>query len=156
MTSDVQPMTVVRDDRHRLFTLYGKLGQGGQGSVWRTEHPDVIVKLRTGRAEEVREEVRRIRHLPLQDLPVARPESVVCVVGDQEESGNVGFVMELEHERRPLEDLLEIPESDVAGWWRRFGGTESRLRVLAAAAAVIAQLHRRGVVVGDISPRNLL
>jgi serine/threonine protein kinase len=141
---------IVRDDRRRSYELRELLDRGGEGTVWRTDHPDLLVKIRAEDPEVVRRDLRRVQHLPLQGLAVARPHAVV--VGDC----GAGFVMELERERWPLQQWLQVDTTDVLAWWRATGGTEGRLRVLGAAAGVVAQLHRRGVVVGDVSPRNLL
>ena len=140
----------MRDDRFRAYELREPLARGGEGTVWRTDHPELLVKLRAGDPALVRKELRRVQHLPLHDLPIARPLAVV--------SGEVGagFVMELEPERRLLSDWLQIDPSDVTRWWRATHGTAGRLRLLGSAAAIVAVLHRRGVVVGDVSPRNLL
>ncbi len=138
------------DERHRVYELRDLLGRGGEGSVWRTDHPDLVIKIRDDDRAVAIDELRRVQRLPTQGLPVARPEALVT--GER----GVGFVMELERHRQPLEHLLQVDHTDVAGWWRTTGGSEGRLRLLAAAFAVLGVLHRRGLVVGDVSPRNLL
>ena len=147
------PAEEVIDESGRMLRLLARLDEGTEGIVYTTDRPDLLVKLRRDAPEAVsdadyRANLRRVLRLDLDGIPVARPESLL-------RSPHVGFVMRYQEDLRPLGDLLQPPD-DVTAWWRETHGTEGRLRELGRFAAVMALLHRRGMVVGDVSARNVL
>src|SRR5262249_50624883 len=91
-----------------------------------------------------------VGRLPLEDLAVARPIEHL-------RSPDVGYVMELFTGMVPLRSLLRPPKDvdSVVRWYFATGGLRRRLRLLARAAEVFAELHGRGLVYVDPSPDNV-
>ncbi len=160
------PPPEVRDVDGRTWEVRDELGGGGQGTVYRTQDPRFAVKLaRIGGAALARdadqldrarrrdaERLALLHILPLDGLPISRPR-VRLIPPD------VGYVMDLLDGLVPLRDLV-FPPADVGDgledWYRATGGLHRRLRVLARTAEVLAEMHGRGIVYGDLSPSNVL
>ncbi len=53
----------------------------------------------------------------------------------------------------PLENLLRPTSSE--NWWIETGGLKKRLRILKKLSNILAELHSRGLVYGDLSPKNI-
>jgi hypothetical protein len=100
--------------------------------------------------DRLRDQLAMVGRLPLNDLAVARPI-------EQLRPPDVGYVMELFTGMVPIRSLLHPPkETDsVARWYLAGGGLRRRLRVLARAAEVFAELHGRGLVYVDPAPDNV-
>jgi DNA-binding helix-hairpin-helix protein with protein kinase domain len=137
-----------------VYQVTSKLSEGGQGSVWRTEFPNVLVKLgrlprNSPQSAHWFEQVQRVKRLPLDGLKVARPQAMV-------DKPRHGYVMEMMDGLEPLQCLLEAP-SDGGGLrsFIRTGGLSRRLRLLASLAGTLADLHGRGLGYGDLSPGNV-
>lgn len=141
----------VTDRNGTVYTLSGCLGQGGQGSVWKTQFPDRVVKLlsRRDQAEGLRHRLSYVRMLPIADLPVARPLQLL-------RPPHVGYVATLLRDMVPLSALCVPPGGEaVADWYWRTGGLRRRLRLLAHLGEVFAELHGKGLAYVDVSPGNL-
>jgi DNA-binding helix-hairpin-helix protein with protein kinase domain len=122
--------------------------------VFAVEGEVLAVKLlwdRSLRAQErLRDQLAMVGRLPLEDLAVARPL-------EQLRPPHVGYTMELFTGMGPLRSLMR-PPSDVGSvmrWYFEGGGLRRRLRVLARAAEVLADLHGRGLVYVDPAPDNV-
>jgi eukaryotic-like serine/threonine-protein kinase len=144
----------VLDELGRRFPLGRRIGVGGQGAVFEVPGSRIVVKIlrRGSEAERDRLEsrVRFIRRLALDDLPVARPIATL-------RHPALGYVMELMDQMEPLEALLPRPGVlFTPDSFRRSGGLRRRLRLLARAADILATLHSRGLVYGDVSTKNIL
>src|SRR5581483_3658048 len=101
--------------------------------------------------QRVRENIARVRRLPLDGLNVARPLRALV-------QPHVGYVMELMTGMVPLHVLAQPPREYVSNfvhWYIATGGLQRRLRVLAKTAALLRALHERGLAYGDASPRNI-
>lgn len=73
---------------------------------------------------------------------------------------NPGYVMELMDGLEPLGKMLEqsmlaLQEGRGAEEYRATGGVSRRVRVLAKLARILADLHGRALVYGDLSPSNI-
>jgi len=155
------------------------VGQGGQGIVFRTKDPDLAVKLITdesgnpvtdsGSIEKYSRRLSSVRLLPLPDnINISVP---AAVLRDQ-----TGYVMQLLSEMKPLSSLMhegkpitENSTSDIPKWLDMLaenearkimhycdtGGLRRRLEVLSKCSAILARLHGRGLVYGDLSPGNI-
>lgn len=144
----------ITDGNGARYTLGPRLGSGGQGDVFQLKEGRLAVKLvrRDGRtdAEILRRRLERVKRLDLDGLPLARPLTVLRLP-------NLGYIMELLPGTRSLGTLIRpsSPMKSIAAWYGETGGLRGRLRVLAALARVMNQLHGRGVAYGDLSPDNV-
>ncbi|MFM0327320.1 protein kinase domain-containing protein [Caballeronia glebae] len=149
-----QESRAVQDEHGTVYQATTKLSAGGQGSVWQTGFPNVLVKVSKFRRDHPQsaqwfEQVQRVKRLPLDGLKVARPQAMIV-------KPRHGYVMELMDGLEPLQTLLEAPIAD--GSLRTFirtGGLSRRLRLLSALAGTLADLHGRGLAYGDLSPGNI-
>ena len=167
------------DEYHNEHTRDKVLGQGGQGIVFRTNYPDLAIKLITDESgNPLKDEAslkgysqrfKRIRLLPLPDrINVSVPVALL--------QNNAGYVMQLLSEMVPLshfwldgkaaekitsEDipawLSEVPETELKKivHYYKTGGLRRRLIALYKCASLLARLHGNGLVYGDISPNNI-
>jgi eukaryotic-like serine/threonine-protein kinase len=144
----------VIDELGRRFELGRQLGVGGQGAVFEVPGSRLVVKVLRGGSEAERgrleERIRFIRRLALDDLPVARPIAPL-------RHPALGYVMELMDQMEPLEMLLPRTGAPLSvDSFRSSGGLRRRLRLLARTADILAALHSRGLVYGDVSTKNVL
>lgn len=130
------------------------IGKGGQGAVYRIRHTRYAAKLAgprqdPGQGDSLAERLARLRWLPLEDLPISRPVKPLA-------EPHVGYVMDLLEDMVPIAELCEPPDGEMEPWYLAGGGLRRRLRLLARCASILAVLHGRGLVYGDISPGNIL
>ena len=170
------------DEYHNVHIRDKFLGQGGQGTVYRTMDPDLAIKLATDDggntktdSEIIRENSFRLKNLRL--LPVPKNANIsfpAALLRD-----HAGYVMQLLSEMVPLSDFWldgktseDISSGDIPEWlseipedpeddakkfvhYYRTGGLRRRLAVLYKCAALLARLHGRAMVYCDISPLNI-
>lgn len=146
---------VVVDTNGAKYALDRLLGHGGQGAVYAVRGRDLAVKLSAVRhraaQQRVRENIARIRRLPLDGLNVARPLRALL-------EPHAGYVMELMTGMVPLKTLAQPPRDhapNFAQWYLETGSLHRRLRILAKMAALFRALHERGLAYGDGSPHNV-
>jgi DNA-binding helix-hairpin-helix protein with protein kinase domain len=130
------------------------IGRGGQGAVYRMRGTRYAVKLMTGAGssnpgDSLAERLARLRWLPLEGLPLSRPIQDL-------DAQHPGYIMDLLDGVEPLATLCEPQDGELEAWYQSGGGLRRRLRLLARLAEVLAALHGRGLVYGDISPDNVL
>ena len=148
----------VQDRQGAIYELTGKLSEGGQGIVCRTQFPRVLVKVGRFAADDLRtrtwfQHIEWVSRLPLEALKIARPQTRIV-------KPRLGYVMELMDGLVPLSELLE--ESVTAMYDGRglrgfidSGGLSKRLRLLENLCDTLAKLHSRGLAYGDLSPGNI-
>jgi eukaryotic-like serine/threonine-protein kinase len=153
--------TWVRDsDGNPLELEPHPIGRDGKGAVYRVRLSDYAVKLMTdeqvagpGECVDVEERlaarIARVRWLPLEGLPIFMPLTTLA-------APHVGYVMRFQDGMVPIADLCEPPEDQVESWYLTGGGLRRRLRLLARCAGILATLHGRGLVYGDVAPANVL
>ncbi len=149
----------VYDQHGTAHELVAMLGRGGQGGVYTTTIPNVLVKLVNKTDEDtVREWKQRFRWImcqPLEALHIARPRAVI-----DRPSSRAGYVMELMDGLVPLGRLLvETRDCQRTGQgltaFHQSGSVRRRFRLLAKLARQMAELHGRGLIYGDLSPHNV-
>ncbi len=157
MGIDMASKRVLRvvDERGTVYTLERKLGEGGQGAVFRVAGGRVAVKLyrvppSAGAVarERLSAKLRQVRHLPIDDLPIARPLAMLAEPA-------VGYVMERLTGMVPFARMTDHPPDGVTAWYLETGGVRRRLSLLARMAVALQGLHSRGLVFGDLSPNNV-
>jgi len=150
---------VVRDTNGVEHELVERLGEGGQGVVFRTRDPGVLLKLSKVGLADARvhawfRHVSWVARQPLAGLHIAVP---VALVDNRQ---NPGYVMELMDGMEPLGRMLEyatqaLQEGEGLESYRASGGVARRVRLLAKLARILAELHGRGLAYGDLSPANV-
>jgi DNA-binding helix-hairpin-helix protein with protein kinase domain len=146
------PTRQVTDSLSHTYLLTDKLGQGGQGSVWRTDQPQVLIKQLSARTAEQRE--RWIDHLAwlmrqdLDGLHLAKPLALL-------KAPDAGYVMELMDGLSALTGMLEQVKDEGTEGFLHSGGLARRLALLKQLATTLALLHARGMMFGDLSPDNV-
>ncbi|WP_295404540.1 hypothetical protein [uncultured Thiocystis sp.] len=136
------------------YTLTEKLGQGGQGAVFRTEDGRYAVKLLRNRSpisrDALRDRLAMVARLPIEDLALARPL-------DRLREPDLGYVMDLYTGMISIQSLLKPPRDalSLTQWYLDGGGLRRRLRLLARTADLFSRLHGRGLVYTDPSPQNI-
>ena len=148
---------IVKDLHGAIYTLIEKIGEGGQGTVLKTDHANLVVKitntLSEGQLKEVRKQFQNVMRLPLRDLKIALPLSLLQL------KNRTGYVMELMDGLEPLSSQIErmyTPEGqlDIIKY-RDTGSFSRRLLILKELAGTLAKLHGKGLAFGDLSPHNI-
>lgn len=128
---------------------------GSQGIVYATQAEGAAVKISTNqgsnlRAEDIEYQIRQVARLPIADLPVALPRHTLM-------EPDVGYTMSLLTGMTSAESLARRPSVEtLALWYRETGGLRKRLAVIENLAEILASLHARGLVYGDLSGNNVL
>lgn len=145
----------VQDTEGSVYELRGELSRGGQGIVYHTQYPQVLVKGFTNKDAHTR--LRWSRHIAwliraeLSGLKLARPLKLLA-------EPRCGYVMELMDGLVPLQSLFDSfvnAEDEAAADYVRHGGLRRRIRILSQLARTLNQLHARGMLYGDLSPSNI-
>ncbi|EPB0854872.1 serine/threonine protein kinase [Yersinia enterocolitica] len=175
--SSAKPVYV--DEYQNVHHREDDLGDGGQGVVFRTGDPDLAIKLVTGEGKKpvtdaarityYSSRFKRVRLLPLpEDLNISVPVALLA--------NHAGYVMRLLSEMVPFSHFLldsaaaeRISGDAIPSWlsamettdakkivhYYQTGGLRRRLFGLYKCASLLARLHGRGLVYGDISPNNI-
>ncbi|MEB2314271.1 MAG: serine/threonine-protein kinase [Sorangiineae bacterium] len=143
-------MNLVEGDRVDRYVLRARLGEGGQGEVWRAEdplapgEPRALKLVRVGSASAV--QLERVRREARQLVQLRHPSLVAChALFEDLHQGLLGVVMELA-DGQALDELVEEPAL----------ADDARLLVLAHVAGALAYVHQRGVVHRDIKLENVI
>lgn len=183
MTQHNQPNSRwIKDELSQWHKLTKELGKGGQGVVYRTLDPELLVKmpLKNGKVisnkkevERFQEQLERLYLLPLTSaMHITRP---LYLLEEQ-----AGYVMQMMQDMQPIGAWLPqlfkslIEEDQKAfkspAWlsenvpieaayplakYAESGGTKRRLELLAQASIELLRLHSVGVIFMDVSPENI-
>lgn len=173
------PEIQVTDMENRKYTLGDIIGQGGQGAVYRVKKDcDIAVKLVTDKdglplktddaIRDVSQKLTDIRILPLPyDINLSRPLTVL--------KSHAGYVMSLMSDMKSFAAFLKLndkvekyppwlsddkqqPISGAEVWFNfcKTGGLRTRLHALYKISELLAAIHAKGLVYGDISSGNLM
>jgi eukaryotic-like serine/threonine-protein kinase len=137
------------------YVLDREIGHGGQGKVYAVKGDRVAVKLimdpSASRRDSLSYQLTSVRRMSLSDVPIANPLEML-------RPPHLGYVMKLLGGMTALKDLAYPPQAedlDIAEWYFAGGGLRRRLRLLAYAADILAQLHGKALVYADPSPYNI-
>lgn len=168
---EVSSLQEVSDQFGNVFQIDNKpLSKGGQGVVYRTSDSDIAIKqpIKQPSGEldynpELKARYSRIRTLPLpKGIHLTMPLSILR---DQP-----GYVMRLLKDMTDLSKFFKSEEKDIPCWlsgvkdkgdalkllrYAKTGGAMARLETLFLSAALLARLHLKGLVYGDVSPHNI-
>lgn len=156
-------LPVMEDIRGARYPLKTELARGGQGVVYTTELPQVLVKGFTNKDELAkkrwREHIEWLIRQDIADLKLARPLVLL-------KEPRTGYVMELMDGLIPLKRLLDSFIEAMEHWsednetphiqnYQDQGGLRRRIRILCQLARTLNQLHSRGMLYGDLSLDNI-
>jgi len=154
MSNDNAIFMDIEDEQGRRYHLLNKpIGVGGQGKVRISDDGKYAVKFLISNSPQARSrlttKLRRVKRLPIEDLPIAKPLSMLP-------RPHVGYVMEFFADMISLKKMMIPPKgSDVLEHYVATGGLVRRLEILGRFARVFAQMHARSIAFGDLSPNNL-
>lgn len=82
MTTDSKKTQTVTDYHGTSYSLVKKIGEGGQGMVLTTNHPNLVVKVSNAYTSEMQlkddlAQIQTVMRLPLRDLKIALPLSLL-------------------------------------------------------------------------------
>lgn len=134
----------------REYVIEKELGKGSQGRVFSIKGGRYAFKLLGKKssltAQKLKRRISYIKTRKIHDLPISRPL-------EQIRGKFLGYIMEIATDMMPLENLLK-PTTDN-NWWENTGGLKKRLLILEKLSKVLSDLHAKGLIYGDLSPRNI-
>lgn len=137
-------------DSGREYILDKELGKGSQGRVFSIKGGRYAFKLlgkKSGSKSQIlKRKISYIKTREIHDLPISRPL-------EQIQGEYLGYIMEIATDMMPLETLLKPTRDDT--WWENTGGLKKRLLILEKLSKVLSDLHAKGLIYGDLSPRNI-
>lgn len=144
---------IFRDQRGKEYKADKLLGEGGQGVVWELEGGKYAAKVVKAKdrlaAERLAQRFKIIQGMDLGGLPVAKPLLLL-------QRPEIGYIMEVATGMVPLKTLLQCPSgTSLVEWYLATGGVRRRLSLLIRLSEVLAELHARGIIYGDLSPQNV-
>lgn len=150
---------VVETESAGKFDLKECIGEGGQGAVYKTQHPNLLVKLSYASKDNFNPNIvyRRYRNLRSRiDLPnnLAKPLNEIKPII---KGGKVfyGYVMELMEDMVPLSSLHCKKGEEFALYIERLGGIRRIYTLLCKLAEILNQIHAVGYCYGDLNPNNI-
>ena len=153
-----EKLITVKDEFDNVYKLVEPIGEGGQGTVWRTNIPNILIKI----SNEFRDEnelkarikqINRIKRTIPEDFKISKPKALLNL------NNRVGYVMEMMDGLQPLSQLIEsVYDANrqlSTENYLKTGGLYRRLMILADLSATLARLHALGLSYGDLSPANI-
>lgn len=141
-------------DGARLEVRLGKaLGQGGEGTIYETSREGLVAKIYFARQLDVQRQ-EKLRQMVLQDPQIPGlcwPQALLYnTAGDW-----VGYLMPRAEGRELALTVFHPGRNNstitAQGWTRR-----SLALIAANIAATFQRMHEKGILMGDINPRNFL
>ena len=169
----------VKDQLSQKHKLIKELGRGGQGVVFRTSDPELLIKMLLRNGKEItekaevkhfQEQFERLYLLPLNsEMHITKPLYLL--------EERAGYVMQMMQDMQPIGEWLpQILNNKLAkiftrptwlseeitleaayalAMYAKLGGTKRRLELLSQAAIELLRLHSVGVIFMDISSENI-
>ncbi len=136
------------------------IGAGGQGAVYFTQRPSLLVKLslakkeESGKVEEIYSRYVSLRNRREFPKYLARPIAEIKLV--KTKRGIVyGYAMELMEDMTSLSDLFFKKGEKKEEYIRRMGGIRRMYTILRKVAEILDGIHSVGYVYGDLNPNNV-
>jgi len=150
----------VEDIYGNVIYLEGSpIGQGGQGVVCRTKDKNIAVKFLINKDKIVEDDQlyevykNRINDISIlkidDDINICRPEIML-------KQPICGYVMKLLNNLSPASELLYSEDKgDVKDYLRTDGNLRKKVEVLIELSRILARIHSKGMIYGDLSPNNV-
>lgn len=150
----------VEDIYGNVIYLEGKpIGQGGQGIVCRTKDKNIALKflVKNGTIienediyERYKNRINDVSILKLEeDINICRPEIIL-------KKPMCGYVMKLLNDLTPINNLIYSSNYvEYKDYLIGDGNLKKKLEVLIDLSRVLARLHSKGMIYGDLSPNNV-
>ena len=156
-----------------VFSIDKELSSGGQGIVYKTREPNVLLKIEWNSQTkkinintEDNKKFDEIRLLPIpQNTNITLPQSIL--------KDCVGYSMRMLEDMISFEDAFRYGNEDYRNTWLEefgesnpefvkgfgkyisTGGKRRRISAFLSVAGILAVIHTRGLVYGDLSDKNM-
>lgn len=171
------PKHGLQDEWSQQHKLTKVLGRGGQGVVFRTLDPDLVVKFilkdnqvitNTAEKETYKKKLSKLSLYPIApEFNIAKPLFMI--------KDFAGYVMQMMQGMHSVQTMLDYKkpkdiQDDLPSWlsrelpieisyplahYAKTGGSKQRLAILMQTASELSKLHNVGLIYGDISPENV-
>ncbi len=180
MSQKKSSLKKVRDQLSQWHELTKELGRGGQGVVYRTSDPELLIKMPLKDGNEItdaseveafQQKFERLYLLPLTEaMHITKPLYLL-------DTQQAGYVMQMMEDMQPIGHLLPqilskqnaknftrpdwldknmpIEAAYSLAMYAESGGTKRRLELLTQATIELLRLHSVGVIFMDVSPENI-
>lgn len=152
---------VIDENGYKHF-LEKEIGRGGQGIVWKTKDPNIIVKMKIDKitGEPVTDEDEYVKYkaeldeVRILDLPeyihIAKPVSLL-------QKPYCGYVMRLLDDMKSIKYWIRPFDGTVnpIEFYIKSGGLRHRLELLTNIAEIFTKLYSHSAVYADLSPNNI-
>jgi hypothetical protein len=138
------------------IVLTEQISSSGEGEIWRVNNSDLVAKIYHVPNQERRDKLQVMIDYPPEDpnkdknhISFAWPRTLL----KNEQDVIVGFLMPEIKNAREIIDIYSPKRRKDLGLevdWRFLHGTALNI------ASIVAQIHAKGYVVGDIKPQNIL
>lgn len=163
------------DENNYSYVRAEVLASGGQGVVYRTNYPGLLIKFATNENGQIqkkdtevqafKDKIKRIMYLPiLNKQNIALPHVLL--------KDHAGYVMKLFDDMIPIQLIMAgdyfvhdalpdwlagVPEQSGKAIhnYLNSGGLRRRLIILAKTAQILTDIHQSGMIYGDLSPQNV-
>ena len=166
---------IVVDNSNRQHVIGKILSSGGQGAVYKTKDPSIIIKLYNEKEEtdkeEMNEGVKNIFRLPIpKNIKLTLPMSLI----NDKKGRERGYVMHFLSEMKSISDFFSIESETIYTntWLDEIrnsnedlfqlcsnyiitGGKIKRLKSYIEVSKTISKLHMNGLVYCDVSNNNI-
>ncbi|MBR0168607.1 MAG: hypothetical protein IJQ08_08030 [Synergistaceae bacterium] len=170
MITDIERISVCTDSYGHTHRLNGEISRGGQGVVFRTNVPNVVVKFELADDELVppteNDKYMTLRFLPIPyGLHITMPQAtlkdysgyVMTMMSDMI-SFKSAFDEPVAPEERVTTPFTKKHDEKCNGFFSDYissGGERRRLEAFMKSSALLAQLHSVGLVYCDYSQNNV-
>ena len=153
---------VIDEDGNKHF-LEKEIGRGGQGIVWKTSDPNILVKMKVNRStgepvvdekeyDKYKDELDEVRILNIPDyIHIAKPVSMLL-------KPYCGYVMRFLSGMKSIKHWIrsfDEPDMNPIMFYYKTGGLRHRLELLTNIAEIFTKLFSHSAVYADLSPNNV-